>query len=120
MEGKSDATWQLYCTPSGRRIVSEEIEEVLGRGPPKQELGLLMWRIQLGQTLPRDTKSLGKGLFEARLTYQSNEYRLYFAYGPSNEHVLLGLAFHMKGSQGAQDRVVGRARERLAEWLGRI
>ncbi|TDE59074.1 hypothetical protein E1295_04000 [Nonomuraea mesophila] len=31
--------------------------------------------------LLRDIKPLGQGLFEARLTYLTNEYRLYFANG---------------------------------------
>ncbi|MER6581826.1 type II toxin-antitoxin system RelE/ParE family toxin [Nonomuraea sp. NPDC001023] len=100
--------------------MSDEIKEVLGNGPPTRELGNLMTRIQRNQALPRDTKALGQGLFEARLTYASNEYRLYYAYGPQKEHILLGLAFHMKGSQGAQKRIITRARDRLADWLQRI
>ncbi|MEV1168746.1 type II toxin-antitoxin system RelE/ParE family toxin [Nonomuraea sp. NPDC049784] len=96
---------------------SEEIQDVLGDGPPKKELGALLSRIQFHRALPRDTRALGHGLFEAQLTYASNEYRLYFAYGPGGEHLLLGLAFHKKGSQGAQDRVITVARDRLADWL---
>ncbi|MFJ2028980.1 type II toxin-antitoxin system RelE/ParE family toxin [Streptosporangium sp. NPDC087985] len=93
---------------------------MLEGGPPLKELGSLMTRIQLGKHLPRDTGSLGKGLYEARLSYVGNEYRLYYALGPQQEHVLLGLAFHQKGSQGAQDRVIDLARKRLADWLRRI
>ncbi|MET8865785.1 type II toxin-antitoxin system RelE/ParE family toxin [Nonomuraea sp. NPDC004580] len=115
-----DAAWQFYRTETGRPVVSEEIQEVLGDGPPKKELGALLTRIQYNRALPRDTKPLGQGLFEARLTYVGNEYRLYFAHGPQGEHVLLGLAFHRKGGNGAQKRVIARARERLAEWLMRI
>jgi putative component of toxin-antitoxin plasmid stabilization module len=115
-----NAEWQFYRTETGRPVVSEEIHEVLGDGPPKKELGALLSRIQYNRALPRDTKPLGQGLFEARLTYLTNEYRLYFANGPQGERVLLGLAFHMKGSRGAQDRVIGKARDRLADWLWRI
>ncbi|MCK2218122.1 type II toxin-antitoxin system RelE/ParE family toxin [Actinomadura sp. ATCC 31491] len=115
-----DAVWEFYCTEAGRRVVSEEIQDVLGDDPPKRELGSLMWRIQHNRALPRDTRALGQGLFEARLTYVGNEYRLYFARGPRGEHLLLGLAFHMKGSQGAQNRVITLARDRLADWLRRI
>ncbi|WP_214327829.1 type II toxin-antitoxin system RelE/ParE family toxin [Nonomuraea sediminis] len=120
MKEKPDATWQFYVTASGNNVVSEEINDVLGDGPPKKELGALLTRIQFNRALARDTGPLGRGLFEARLTYIGNEYRLYFAYGPSGEHVLLGLAFHKKGSQGAQDRVIDVARDRLADWLRRI
>lgn len=112
--------WDFYRTETGRPVVSQEIHDVLGDGPPKKELGALLSRIQYNRALPRDTKALGQGLFEARLTYASNEYRLYFAHGPGGEHLLLGLAFHRKGSQGAQDRVITLARNRLAEWLQRI
>ncbi len=120
MQEKPDAVWHFYRTPNGRPVVSEEIRDVLGEGPPKKELGALLGRIQYNRALPRDTGYLDHGLYEARLTHRSNEYRLYFAHGPQGEHVLLGLAFHMKGSRGAQDRVVNTSRDRLAEWLERI
>jgi phage-related protein len=120
VQEKPDAAWHFYRTPNGRFVVSEEIRDTLGDGPPKKELGALLDRIQYNRALPRDTGSLGQGLYEARLTHRSNEYRLYFAHGPQGEHVLLGLAFHMKGSRGAQDRVIDLARDRLADWLARI
>lgn|GEM_PF-5865330 len=101
-------------------MVSKEIHEVLQGKPPRLELGNLMRRIADGTTLRRDTKHLGKGLHEARLTYETNEYRLYYAVSPRGEHILLGLKFHMKGSSGAQDRAMEVARDRLAEWRGRI
>ncbi|NUW46225.1 type II toxin-antitoxin system RelE/ParE family toxin [Nonomuraea rhodomycinica] len=120
MQDKPAAVWHFYRTPNGRPVVSEEIRDALGDGSPKKELGALLGRIQYNTALPRDTRSLGQGLYEARLTHTSNEYRLYFAYGPQGDHVLLALAFHMKGSRGAQDRVMDRARDRLADWLDRI
>ncbi|WP_326637700.1 type II toxin-antitoxin system RelE/ParE family toxin [Streptosporangium sp. NBC_01755] len=101
-------------------MVSKEIREVLQGKPPRLELGSLMQRIADGATLRRDTKHLGRGLHEARLSYETNEYRLYYAVNPRGEHVLLGLKFHMKGSSGAQDRAMEVARDRLAEWRGRI
>ncbi|MDA0633994.1 hypothetical protein OUY22_11250 [Nonomuraea sp. MCN248] len=120
MQEKPDAVWHFYRTPNGRPVVSEEIKDVLGDGPPKKELGALLSRIQYNRALPRDTGCLGRGLYEARLSHASNEYRLYFAHGPQGEHVLLALAFHMKGSRGAQDRVIDLARNRLVDWLERI
>lgn len=54
-------------------------------------------------------------MFEARLTDRSNEYRLYYAH-MDGAAVLLGLHFHRKGGQGAQQRAITQARERLAEW----
>ncbi|MFD8527169.1 type II toxin-antitoxin system RelE/ParE family toxin [Streptosporangium canum] len=101
-------------------MVSKEIHEILQGKPPMLELGNLMQRIEDGVTLRRDTKHLGKGLHEARLTYETNEYRLYYAVNPQGEHILLALKFHMKGSSGAQDRAMEVARDRLAEWRGRI
>ena len=79
-----------------------------------------MTRIPMGRVLRRDTRSLGKGLHEARLSYAGSEYRLYYAIGAHQEHVLLGLKFHQKGSKGAQDREIAVARKRLADWLHRI
>lgn len=117
---KPKATWLLYVSASGEQVVSKEIHKLLEDEPPLKELGALMSRIQFGTHLPRDTGSLGKGLYEARLSYTGIEYRLYYSRGPQEEHILLGLAFHKKGGQGAQDRVIELARKRLADWLRRI
>lgn len=117
---KPEATWLLYVSASGEPVVSKEVRKVLGGGPPLKELGALMTRIQLGKALPRDTGSLGGGLYEARLSHEGTEYRLYYALGPQREHVLLGLAFHKKGGRGAQERVKELAGRRLADWLRRI
>ncbi|MER6826495.1 hypothetical protein ABT352_10950 [Streptosporangium sp. NPDC000563] len=120
MQDRQRSKWQLYTTASGSDVVSKEIREVLQGRPPRLELGNLMQRIEDGRTLRRDTKHLGKGLHEARLTHETNEYRLYYAVNPQGEHLLLGLKFHMKGGSGAQDRAVEVARDRLAEWQSRI
>ncbi|MFF3440862.1 hypothetical protein [Streptosporangium sp. NPDC002721] len=114
------ATWLLYASASGEQVVSKEIHKLLEGGPPLKELGALMSRIQFGTHLPRDIGSLGKGLHEARLSHTGIGYRLYYARGPQEEHILLGLAFHKKGGQGAQDRVIALARKRPADWLRRI
>jgi hypothetical protein len=84
------------------------------------QLGNLMRRIEDGETLRRDIGNLGKELHEARLTCETNEYRLYYAVNPRGEHVLLALKFQLKGSSGAQDRAMEVARDRLTEWRGRI
>ncbi|WP_169953779.1 type II toxin-antitoxin system RelE/ParE family toxin [Microbispora sp. H11081] len=120
MREKPKASWELYCSNTGQPIVREEIRRTLGDGPPKKELGELMSRIQFGRALDRDTAPLGGGLFEARLSYCGTEFRLYFAHGPQGEHILLALAFHKKGGQGAQKRTIKLARKRLSDWLGRI
>ncbi|WP_204012628.1 hypothetical protein [Sphaerimonospora thailandensis] len=100
--------------------MSREIRDVLQGKPPLLELSRLMWRIEHGRILSHDVRYLGKGLHEARLTYEGNEYRLYYSVSPKGEHVLLGLKFHKKGGQGAQDRSVEVARARLAEYKSRI
>ncbi len=117
---EAGVTWIFYTTASGREVVKEEIKDTLGQGPPRKELGALMTRISYGRAFPRDVNALGDGLLEARLSNEGNEYRLYYAHGPKGQAVLLGLAFHMKGGRGAQDRVIAVARKRLADWLGRI
>lgn len=116
----SDTRWEFYKTSAGASVVSQEIRQVLGGKPPSIELSRLMWRIQTGNVFPRDVRPLGEGLFEARLTYASNEYRLYFARHPVGTTVLLGLKFHQKGSRGAQEHGIAVARKRLADWLSRI
>lgn len=120
MTGQPEREWEFYTTASGTPIVRQEIHKELQGKPPLRELGQLMWRIQQGTTLPRDTKHLGDGLLEARLTYQSNEYRLYYAQGVKGEHVLLALKFHHKRGQASQDRAIEIARERLSDWRSRI
>jgi putative component of toxin-antitoxin plasmid stabilization module len=111
-------SWELYETAGGRKLVREEIHAKLRDKAARVALAQLMWRIEHGRALPRDTRPLGRRLLEARLTDQSNEYRLYYAHVGQNA-VLLGLLFHRKGGQGAQQRAVAKARERLAEWQGR-
>lgn len=113
-------TWEFYVTTAGTPIVSREVVDVIGNKPPRVELSRLMWRIQHRCTLPNDTKHVGGGLWEARLSYSTNEYRLYYAITPGGESVLLGLKFHQKGSKGAQQRGIAVARERLADWNQRI
>jgi hypothetical protein len=55
VQEKPDARWEFYRSPNGRPIVGEEINDVLGDGPPKKELGALLDRIQYNRALPRDT-----------------------------------------------------------------
>jgi phage-related protein len=112
--------WEFYVTRAGAPVVSKEVGEAIGGKPPRVELSRLMWRIQHRCALPRDTKHLGGGLWEARLSYATNEYRLYYAPLQGGKSVLLGLKFHKKGGQGAQQRGIAVARERLADWNGRI
>lgn len=102
-------------TPKGNDIVRKEVYDTLQGGPPLKELGSLMTRIQYGRQLSGDVADLGQGLKEARLSYQGNMYRLYFAQARGQAALLLGLKFHAKGSQGKQDRMVKIARERLAD-----
>lgn len=120
MGDESTSTWQFYCTPAGSPVVQKEIHETLNGKPPLIELSRLMWRIEHGEVLDRDIGVLGKGLNEARLTHAGNEYRLYFAIGHQGDHLLLGLKFHKKGGRGAQKQAIAVARDRLAEWRGRI
>ncbi|WP_162641320.1 hypothetical protein [Streptosporangium sp. 'caverna'] len=120
MKDRPRSTWQLYTTASGSAVVSKEIHEALQGKSPMVELGNLMQRIEDGETLRRDTRHLSKELHEARLTRETNEYRLYYAVNPRGEHVLLALKFQLKGSSGAQDRAMEVARDRLTEWRGRI
>lgn len=108
-------SWSLYQTSSGRRVVSDEIHAALTDKASLVALGRLMTRLEYGRALPRDTRALGDRLYEARLTDQGNEYRLYYAQ-VSGVAVLLGLLFHQKGGQGAQHRAIELARRRLAEW----
>lgn len=110
--------WDLYVTSIGRKIVREEIHAGLADKAALVALGQLMARLEYGRTLPRDTRSLGQGLFEARLTDQGNEYRLYYAHA-EGVAVLLGLLFQRKGGQGAQQRAISLARQRLADWRQR-
>lgn len=110
--------WDLYVTSNGKKIVSEEIHAALKDKAALVALGQLMARLEYGRTLSRDTRSLGQGLFEARLTDQGNEYRLYYAH-VDGAAVLLGLLFHRKGGQGAQQRAIAQARQRLADWRQR-
>src|SRR5438067_1851486 len=112
-------TFVFYTTAAGANVVQEEIRSTLGAGPPRKELGALLTRIQHDTQLRGDTGFLGKGLWEARLDYQGNAYRLYF-YKQGDQAVLLGLHFHMKGGRGAQDRAIERARDRLADYRRRI
>jgi phage-related protein len=114
------AAWVFYETRAGTSVVRDEVRDILGGKPPRVELGKLMTRIHEGKVLRRDVRYLGSGLSEARLTYASDEYRLYFSSHPEGQAVLLGLKFHQKGSQGAQNRNIAVARDRLADWLGRI
>jgi putative component of toxin-antitoxin plasmid stabilization module len=111
-------TWELYETPNGRTLVRDEITAVLNDKAGLVALGQLMSRLEYGRTLPRDTRPLGNGLFEARLTDQGNEYRLYYAHA-AGRAVLLGLLFHRKGGRGAQQRAIAQARQRLADWRPR-
>lgn len=111
-------TWSLYETSNGRKIVREEIHAALVDKAALVALGQLMARLEYGRTLPRDTRSLGQGLLEARLTDQGNEYRLYYTH-VGGAAVLLGLLFHRKGGQGEQQRAIAQSRQRLAEWRQR-
>lgn len=111
-------TWSLYETWNGKKIVRAEIHAALVDKAALVALGQLMTRLEYGRTLPRDTRSLGQGLLEARLTDQGNEYRLYYAH-VSGAAVLFGLLFHRKGGQGEQQRAIAPSRQRLAEWRQR-
>lgn len=110
--------WEFYETSNGRKIVREEIRTALKDKAALVALGQLMSRLEHGRTLPRDTRSLGQGLFEARLSDLGNEYRLYYAH-VGGVAILLGLPFQRKGGQGAQQRAIGQARQRLAAWRQR-
>jgi len=100
---------------AGKELVRDEIQQLLKSGPPRKELGALLTRIQRDKQLPDDTKSLGDGLWEARLDYGGNAYRLY--YGKSAvELVLVMVKFAKKGGQGEQARAVKIARKRWADW----
>lgn len=111
-------SWELYETLSGASPVRDEIRAVLNDKASLIALGQLMSRLEYGRTLPRDTRPLRSGLFEARLTEQGNEYRLYYGHA-AGRGALLALHFHRKGGQGAQHRAIARARLRLAEWYAR-
>ena len=100
-------------------MVSKEIHEVLQGKSPMVELGNLMQRIEDGETLRRDTRHLSKELHEARLTCETNEYRLYYAVNPQGEHVFLGSQVPPEGKlgssrpshgsrSGSADRVAGQ------------
>lgn len=113
--GDLNLRWIFYETAMGRAIVSEEIRKALTSKAARLALGELMDRIQNRRTFRRDVRNLGRELCEARLTFDGNEYRLYYAQ-VGGRAVLLGLLFHRKGGQGAQDRAIAQARERLADW----
>jgi phage-related protein len=118
-DGSPKFIFDFFVTANGGEVVREEIRKILPAGPPRKEFGELLSRIQHDRQLPGDTDHLGDGLWEARLSYQRNAYRLYYAAG-STGAVLLGLKFHQKGGQGAQARAIKVARARLADWRDRI
>lgn len=71
--------WELYESPNGKALVRDEFRATLADKASLVALGQLMTRLQYHRTLPRDTRPLAGGLFEARLTDQGKEYRLYYA-----------------------------------------
>lgn len=119
----SDLSWVLYTTPTGACVVSNEIADLIGDDKDTRiKLGCLMTRIESGETFARDTGKIAgrKNLYEARLTEGGNEYRLYYAPMPGGQRILLAVHFQRKGSQGAQQRAIRKASDRLADWLRRI
>lgn len=115
----AEPRWHFYEAPGGGDPVRKDVADALGHDKKgRARLADLMERIKTGATLPRDVKDLKRGLFEARLTHQGCEYRLFFA-KEEGGLLLLGLHFARKKAQTIK-RAIDLARERLADWDNRV
>ncbi|MEU4245838.1 type II toxin-antitoxin system RelE/ParE family toxin [Amycolatopsis sp. NPDC026612] len=111
--------WAYYTTPGGGEVVLGEIASELGHDVNlATKLDALQERIRTGNTLPRDVKYLGDGLYEARLSVQHNEWRLFFTKRDGGL-VLLALHFAQKKDRTIP-RAIKKARKRLADWDARM
>lgn len=83
--------WTFHQAGAGGSTVSDEIDALLPKAG-KIKLGLLLQGIDDGKTLRGDVKPLTKEIDEARLTWDGQEFRLYFArLTDGGQSVLLGL-----------------------------
>lgn len=92
------------------------------RGFPEQikkELGLLIYRLQLGESLPmpqsRPMSSLGIGCHELRVTGEDGIYRAFY-YLKIKDKILIFHAFK-KSTQKTASRDVSQGRRNLREML---
>lgn len=114
-----EPSWSFYEASGGGRVVRDEIDKELKKDTYRlAKLRGLMARIRSGQTLPRDVKSLGDGLYEGRLSLQGNEWRIFYARRDGGL-VLLALHFTSK-KRPTIPRAIKKARARLNEWDKRV
>ncbi|CAM4207581.1 type II toxin-antitoxin system RelE/ParE family toxin [Kibdelosporangium persicum] len=111
----TEPSWQYYEASGGGDVVIKEIAAELGSDVNLLvKLTGLQERIRTGQTLPRDVKHLGQGLYEGRLSVQRNEWRLFYA-RTQEGFVFLALHFVQKKRQRIP-RAIKKARDRLRDW----
>lgn len=113
------AEWVLYVSPSGRKVVEEEIKGCRLSKSEVAQLSKLLERIRDGEVLPRDVKYLkAEGLHEARLDGDRRIFRLLFAKRRGTA-LLVGLSFIAKKRDRMRGSVFKAARNRLKDWDSR-
>lgn len=111
--------WTFYRSAGGGSTVSDEINTLLPKAG-KVKLGALLQRIENGETLRGDVRPLTKEIDEARLTWDGQEFRLYFArLADAGEAVLLGLRAVNKKAKKASTADVTVSEARLGDWKSR-
>ena len=64
-------------------------------------------------------RKLRKGIWEVRVEYDTNIYRLLFAPVGSHDHILLALECFQKKTEKPPPATIALAKTRLADWLKR-
>ena len=109
MEGP---VWHFYKAPGGGSPVHGDVEAAFGADEKgRTRLKALMKRIAYGETMKHDVRALKRGLYEARLSHDGREYRLFFA---KRNGGLLALHFTGKKAKTIP-KEIELARRRLAD-----
>jgi hypothetical protein len=115
----SMGAWTFYRSAAGGLTVSDEITALLPKAG-KIKLGALLQRIENGETLRGDVRPLTSEIDEARLTWDGQEFRLYFArLADEGQSVLLGLRAVNKKRQKAAVSDIRTSEARLQDWKSR-
>ena len=107
--------WRHYRSPGGRKPVPDFIDSLVDR-----HATLVVDEMRkVRRADPSETKHLGGGIWEVKVSRARASYRVLFAKEGKHGQVLLSLAAFQKQTQKTPRATIELAKQRLADWRRR-